>query len=229
MLLHCHAAKGGVGTTVFAAIASLAARRPALLVDLAGDVAEVLGHVDDRDRPGVVDWLASDTGPAELDPLVVEVDHHGLSLLPSSARSRRPAVDVVEPLRWTTLAEWLREWCAAHDGIVVIDGGTRPSRTPLSDACDTRLLVTRSCYLALRAARRCAVEPTGVVLVDEPGHALNARDVARATGAPAICTVTWDPSVARAVDAGLLNAPPPRAISHAIERSIRRLVSPIAA
>ncbi len=229
MLLHCHAAKGGVGTTVVAAIAAIGARRPSLLVDLAGDVAEVLGDVADRDRPGVVDWLASDAEPTELDQLVVEVDDHGIALLVSSAGARRPGVEAVDASRWTALAEWTRGWCAAHGGIVVIDGGTMPSRTPLSDACDMRLLVTRSCYLALRAARRCAVDPTGVVLIDEPGRALSARDVARATGAPAVCTVPWDPSVARAVDAGLLNAPPPRAISHAIERSIRRLVPPIAA
>ena len=229
MLLHCHGAKGGVGTTVVCAIAALGARRPALLVDLAGDVPEVLGGIDLDGRPGVLEWLRSGADATELDELVVDIGrHHDLAILPSRVAAHHRA-DEIDAMRWSALADWLVHWSASRDGIVVVDAGAAPRPTALSDACDQRLLVTRACYLALRAARRGGVEPTGVVLVAEPGRALGAHDVARAAGAPTVATVSWDPSVARAVDAGLLCAPPPRSISRVVERSIDRLVPPAAA
>jgi hypothetical protein len=57
-----------------------------------------------------------------------------------------------------------------------------------------------------------------VVLVTEPGRALDRGDVERVVGAPVRAEVAVDPAVARAVDAGLLVSRLPRGL----ERSLRR-------
>ncbi len=73
------------------------------------------------------------------------------------------------------------------------------------------LLVTRACYLALRRAADPPLRPSGVVLVTEPGRALDRTDVEQVVGAPVRAEVAFDPAVARAVDAGLLASRlPPR-------------------
>ena len=79
------------------------------------------------------------------------------------------------------------------------------------------LLVTRPCYLTLRAAVRAPIRPTGVILVEEPGRALGREDVEASLGAPVVATVLVDPAVARAVDAGLLAAHLPAGFRHVLQ------------
>ncbi len=76
--------------------------------------------------------------------------------------------------------------------------------------------MTRPCYLSLRRAVRSAARPTGVILVDEPGRGLGPRDIEHAIGAPVEAVVSIDPSVARAVDAGLLATRLPRVMTRAL-------------
>jgi hypothetical protein len=71
------------------------------------------------------------------------------------------------------------------------------------------ILVTRHCYLALRRFVALNLQVDGIVTIGEPGRALSDRDIERACGAPVIASLLWDPTVARAVDAGLLAARPP--------------------
>jgi hypothetical protein len=99
----------------------------------------------------------------------------------------------------------------------VIDLGTTAPPTALADAAEQSLLVIRPCYLALRRVVERGHTPDGVVLVGEPGRALNAGDVARSVGAPVVAQIPYDPAVARAVDAGLLAARLPRSISGPLE------------
>ena len=54
------------------------------------------------------------------------------------------------------------------------------------------------------------MRPNGVIVVDEPGHALTVRDIERAIGAPVVAVMSFDPAIARAVDAGLLATRLPR-------------------
>jgi len=54
MVTLCWAAKGGSGTTVVTTTLALESTRPALLVDLAGDIPAVLGMAE-PDRPGIAD------------------------------------------------------------------------------------------------------------------------------------------------------------------------------
>jgi MinD superfamily P-loop ATPase len=190
----CWAAKGGSGTTVVAcAVAVIAGRRAATtLVDLAGDVPAALG-VPEPSTPGVGDWLRSvSSDPAALADLRIHVGG-GLSLLPAGHA----------PLP-TSAVERLAAALADLDGEIVVDAGTGPPPPALVERAHHALLVTRSCYLAVRRAVRLASAPTGVVLVREAGRSLRAVDIERSIGAPVVAQVEVDPAVARAVDAGLL-------------------------
>lgn len=191
MLTVCWAAKGGSGTTVVTATLALASG-PALLIDLAGDLPAALG-VADPIGPGLHDWAVS---AAEAERLAaIEID-----VAPDTRLVTAGTRQVVSPERWEVLAERLR----GDRRRVVVDAGTGDPPSALLRAADRAWLVTRPCYLSLRAAVRQRARPTGVVLIDEPGRALGVSEVEAALGAPVVATLLVDPAVARAVDAGLV-------------------------
>lgn len=78
------------------------------------------------------------------------------------------------------------------------------------------LLVTRPCYLALRRSVACNVTPDGIIMIGEPGRALGRRDIENALRAPVIVEMAYDPTVARAVDAGLLSSRFPKYLRDAV-------------
>lgn len=206
MLTVCWAAKGGSGTTVVAASLAIAARDRSLLVDLAGDLPTALG-IAEPDGPGVVDWLRSDAPAARLGSLELAASEH-VSVLPLGRTGDVPAD------RWDELVAWLR----GESRCVIVDAGSHVSPpASLMRGADQTLLVTRSCYLALRAAVRQSWRPSGVVFVEEPGRSIKVRDIEACLGAPVIATLLLDPAVARAVDAGLLVARLPAAFRRALE------------
>lgn len=206
----CWSAKGGSGATVVSAALALvlSQRAPTTLVDLAGDLPAALG-IAEPSGPGVHEWMASSTAdePA-LERLKVPVSDT-LKLLPRGAGQGSVT-------RWGDLALAL-----AHQ-TVVLDAGTGVPPGELLAAAQHRLLVTRPCYLAMRLASAAGVQPTGVVLLGEPGRALTARDIERAVGAPVVAELHYDPAVARAVDAGLLAARLPSTLAHALNRVLKR-------
>lgn len=209
----CWAVKGGSGATVVAAGLALTRPAPQLLVDLDGELPAVLGLAEPTGQ-GLSDWFATDLAPSAVDELAIDVGA-GARLIPRGADRIAP-----DAHRWSDLIDWLT---TARDD-VVIDAGTGP----LPPALATRragvqlTLVTRACYLALRRAARCGVRPDAVVLVAEPGRALGRRDVEQIVGAPVITTVSVDPHLARAVDAGLLVARLPHLIGRELRRPPRR-------
>lgn len=197
----CWAAKGGSGTTVVVAALALASPPPVLIIDLAGDLPAALG-ITEPVGPGVFDWLLSDAPGSHLDQLCVDI-RDGIRLLPAG----RPS-DQVPLERWDSLLTSLTD-----QGLqVVIDAGSGSPPRLLTELVDETLLITRACYLALRRAIATSIISTGAILVAEPGRALRAADVEAALGIPIIATVTVDPVVARAVDAGLLAARLPRGL-----------------
>jgi cellulose biosynthesis protein BcsQ len=210
VLVTCWSVKGGSGTTVVSAALALSwsrlAPQGALLVDLGGDAPLVLG-TPRPPGPGVADWLAAPTtvGPEALDALTLQVDDN-LRLLCLGERDLSPSG------RWGELATAL----AHRPGVVVVDAGSMPLPHALLDASDENLLVIRPCYLALQRASRWPVRPSGIVMIDEPGHALGASDLHEVLGSPVRAVVPWDPAVARAVDAGLLRSRLPQKVSHAL-------------
>jgi hypothetical protein len=76
------------------------------------------------------------------------------------------------------------------------------------EVADASVVVVRGCYLALRRAVRMPLvaRAAGAVLVDEPGRALGQDEVGEVLGLPVLARFPLRPSVARAVDAGVLAA-----------------------
>ena len=209
----CWSVKGGSGTTVVSASLALVLshQRPTVLVDLGGDAPAALG-LPEPSGPGVSEWLASSAADAAaLFRLGVDATDT-LQLLPRGRAHLGPVV-AGGAGRWEALAGLL----GRHHLDVVVDAGPGTPPPELVQAATHSLLVTRPCYLGLRRAVACGVQPTGIVLVSEPGRALSARDVERALGAPVVAEVPYDPAVARAVDAGLLAARLPRSLAHSLK------------
>lgn len=99
------------------------------------------------------------------------------------------------------------------DGPNVVDlGSTLPDERP-----DGILVavVRGPDYVGLRRLLNFpeSLRPDGVIVVTEPGRALNAADVEATTSLPVLADIPWDPAVARAVDAGLLMSRMPRSIA----------------
>lgn len=212
MLVTCWSVKGGVGTTVVSvALATTLARvhaldGGALLVDLGGDVPATLGLPDPRD-PGLTGWTGAgpDVAADALARLELSVGPH-LALLPRGRGAPGP------PARHEVLARLL----AAEARPVVVDAGVvgvEAPHLPLVAEATRSLLVTRACYLGLRRALDLPVRPSGVVLLREPGRTMGRDDVENVVGAPIVADIPVDPSVARAVDAGVLGRRLPRALA----------------
>jgi hypothetical protein len=199
----CWSVKGGSGTTVVAAALALlsAQQRPTLLVDLAGDCAVALGAGEPH-GPGVTEWLRSANAGAEaLGRLAVPVGER-ISLVP------RGSAGIAVDERWEELGQALHEL-----GPAIVDAGTGEPPGALTAGGVQSLLVIRPCFLALRRATQANCRPSGVILVREPGRALRTRDVEHALGVGVVAEVDVDPAVARAVDAGLLQARLPRPLA----------------
>lgn len=215
MLISCWSAKGGSGTTVVAASLALvlARRRPegALLVDTRGDAPAVLG-VTDPQGPGLADWLAAGADvPADGFARIEHVVAPGLTLV---ARGEGP---LTHPER----AEVLSAMLAAERRAVVVDCGRLDLEVTrvLAASSVHSLLVTRPCYLSLRRAVASPLQPSGLIVVDEPGRSLSPADVEAVLGVPVLADVPYDPAVARAVDAGLLVSHLPRGLERALRHA----------
>ena len=199
MFIICRSPKGGVGTSVVAAAIALHSARSGtetLLVDLAGDQPDLLGV--EAPPFGVTDWLGETDVPLDgLTALEVDAAPH-LRLLARGAADAGDRLPVLAGM------------CAAARRTVVIDAG-------VADDCHwaggraEEIVVVRACYLAVRRAGVLS-SSTRLVVIEEPGRALRAVDVAAAVGVPVWCRLTLDPAVARSVDAGLLRVRLPRSL-----------------
>jgi MinD-like ATPase involved in chromosome partitioning or flagellar assembly len=170
MLIACWSPKGGSGTTVIACgLAAVLARSGppagALLVDLAGDAAAVLG-VAEPAGPGLAEWLAAgaDVGAHALARLELAAGA-GLGLL-----AWKPAALGHSPSAGR--AETLLDALSADARPVVADcgSGTAGAGLVLAAGAHESLLVLRPCYLGLRRALAAPVRPSGVVLITEAGR-----------------------------------------------------------
>jgi MinD-like ATPase involved in chromosome partitioning or flagellar assembly len=225
LLIACWSPKGGSGTTVVAAALGLvlarAAPSGALLADLAGDLPTVLGLAAATTGLGLADWLAAgpDVPDDALGRLELDAGPH-LRLLPWRGR---PGAPVAVGGRGEALAASL----SADPRPVVADCGAAGADATLAVAASATvsLLVIRPCYLALRRALDAPLRPSGVVLVTEEGRSLGRADVEDVLGVPVRAEVRVDPTVARAVDAGLLASRLPRGL----ERSLRPALHALAA
>lgn len=86
------------------------------------------------------------------------------------------------------------------------------------------VLVTRGCYLALRRVvkgDRKIPTPDLVVLIAEPGRALERGEVGKVLEASNLVTIPWDADIARAVDAGVLTARMPHKLALPVANIVR--------
>lgn len=212
-MLCFYSAKGGAGCSVVAASTALLLARstPTLLVDLAGDLPDILGlpapDVESDRSPGLAAWVAAaEPGPDALHWMEQPVVG-GLSLLGGVAGTATYA----DPERLVLLASLL----ASEPRRVVIDCGDHAHLDPVVEHSSRSILVTRPCYVALSRARRRPA-PDGIVLVSEPHRALSAADVGAVIDAPLAAVVGYEARVFRTVDAGLLSSRLPRSL-HPLE------------
>ena len=108
-------------------------------------------------------------------------------------------------------------------GTTIVDGGTIAAGPPAGPGL--RIAVLRGpCYLALATLLAHGRDYDGVVVVEEPDRSLTARDISDVLDVPVLATVRTSPTVARAIDAGMLVA---RAHRLADLADLRRLLRPI--
>jgi MinD-like ATPase involved in chromosome partitioning or flagellar assembly len=196
MLTIFTSSKGGSGTTITAcgsALLSASHTGSALLIDLCGDVPAALG-MGEPSTPGVNEWLAENqTADGESLVLLGNATTQGLIVV------HRGHQFVEGQPRWIDLAHAI----ATMNIPVFIDAGNTYLPEELRSIASQVILVTRPCYLSLRRAT-LAPTPTSIIVLNEPGRALTARDVSQVMAAPVIAEIPVDPAISRAVDAGLL-------------------------
>ena len=213
-MIVCWSAKGGSGTTVVAAALALTlAERTGggvTMVDAAGDVPAVLGAAEPGGL-GLGDWLADPDAPADAVANLVVPCTDRIGVVPRGTVEPRTAG--ADAARLAGFAD------ALQDRSVVVDAGSGASAfLDLVAVARTSLLVARPCYLSLRRAVALGGRCDGIVLLSEPGRALGRRDVESVLGAPVVAEVPVEPSLARAVDAGLLATRIPRSLSSVLGR-----------
>jgi len=211
--------KGGSGCSVSAALLALQRSRHdpggVVLVDLGRDQPRVLGCAEPM-GPGASDWFnLGPSGPPDgVARLAVEVAP-GLGLVWRGKQDwsddDRDVDTLLGPL-------------AEHPGHVIVDAGCVMDDSPrarvarLFAAYSTRsILVTRACYLSLSRAAAAPVSPSAVLLLRERDRSLTSADVEAAVRAPVVAELDVDPGIARAVDAGLLLARPPRGLGRTLD------------
>lgn len=184
--------KGGAGTSTVAASLALINPHHTLLIDREGELPALLG-VPEPIGPGLNEWITSGAPTDHLDDLTFIVNDT-TTLLPAGRRT----VDE-NPERWDELTTWANE----RADTVIVDAGHGTPPIHVTDS-GTNLLVTRACYLALRRAINNTTQIDGIILINEPGRALRGTDIEAALAKPVIAQIDIDPSIARAIDAGLI-------------------------
>ena len=203
-ILTIHAHKGGQGvTTIAAALATLTAQAQhrTLLIDTGHDLAAVLG-INEPDTPGLGNYLTPTNHITLADITTTITDHLDLINLGDT----NPTFD--------TSTYGLITGALDHYDTVIID--TSPAAHRWTRHADHTLLVTRPCYLALRHATGKVPRPDHLVVITEPGRALNTADIEAVTGTPVTATIPHDTAIARAIDAGLLTTRLPRTLTRAL-------------
>jgi hypothetical protein len=199
----CWSVKGGSGTSVVACALAVVLGRErgaGTIVDACGDAPAILGMPEPTGL-GIHDWLRQ-RGDERMD-----ID---------ALRQRcTDSVDLIA--RGTAQGDgWGALVGEVDASTTVCDFGTQRPPGAIVDDARADLLVVRACYLALRRAARLERPPTGVVLIEEPGRALVARDVEVVVRAPVVARVPFDERIARTVDAGLLSTRLPDALAGAL-------------
>lgn len=188
--------KNGNGVTVtsasYALLSALRGTRT-VLIDLCGDQPAALG-MQEPSGHGINDWLSENSSgdAAQLLSMGREATN-GLLVV----HRGRQFIDGVP--RWLELADTL----ASLPYTVVIDAGVGQLPTALTAVASRVITIVKPCYLSLRRATQLPT-PSSVFVVKEEGRALTVKDVGHVLNAPIEAEIPYEPSISRAVDAGLL-------------------------
>jgi hypothetical protein len=218
MLFALWSPKGGSGTSVLAAAcaAALARRGGCRLADLGGDLPAILGLGADPDT-GIAEWLATGPdAPADaLDRLAVEVAPRLLLIPPGTPRLLAPPAAAEAGAALGAALQRAELPC-------VIDAGRAdaPAARMTVEVADVSVVVLRGCYLGLRRAVNAPLtaRAAGIAFVDEPGRSLGAAEVRDVLERPVLTRVPVRPTIARAVDAGVVAVRPPEPLLRAATR-----------
>ncbi|MCC6436757.1 MAG: hypothetical protein IT196_17110 [Acidimicrobiales bacterium] len=223
MLVACWSVKGGAGVSVVAA--TLAQRLAAdhggaLLVDLGGDQPDITG-TPAHHAPGVADWLAGGAS-VPADALAhLEVALPGELRLLARGHGPLPVGERADVLL-AVLARELRPVvidCGPPLPVAFGPQGEGELALAAASSATRSLMVLRPCLASLRRALAAPLRPSGIVVVNEAGRALDAGDVGEVLGVPIVAEVAVDPAIARVVDAGLLLARPPRPLQRGLRHA----------
>jgi pilus assembly protein CpaE len=218
MLFALWSPKGGSGTSVLAAAcaAALARRGGCRLADLGGDLPAILGLAADPDT-GIAEWLA--TGPEApadaLDRLAVEVAPGLLLIPPGTPRLLAPPAAAEAGAALGAALQRAELPCVVDAGRA--DG---PAARMTVEVADVSVVVLRGCYLGLRRAVNAPLtaRAAGIAFVDEPGRSLGAAEIRDVLERPVLTRVPVRPTIARAVDAGVVAVRPPEPLLRAASR-----------
>lgn len=229
-------ASGSPGVTTSSLGLALLWPRPVLLVeaDPTGGSGLLAGYFrGTRDDPGLIELAltTSNLGDALTD-VVQKIDGTTVSFVPGT-RSHTQASALRD--LWAPLAETLGELEATGQDVIVDAGrlGLNGSPTPLLDAADLALLVSRTPLPAISAMRswadafqRPALDwhQSGLLLVG-PGQPYEASDVADVAGLPVVATLAADPASAEVFYRG--SDKPKRFESGPLVRSLNAAVASI--
>lgn len=174
MIINLFAAKHGVGTTTTAAMIAASLRTALLVAHDIADAAAVLG----MPQPDPLEDHSLDHGTINMWPDEVQLRSLDTEAVPYSM------INAIDELSIDAVLDW---------------GTTTPFNTK-----GTNVLVVDNSYLSLRRSVMIPrAEYDDVVCVFHQGNALQLNDVEHALGSSAI-VLSYDPLIARAVDAGLM-------------------------
>jgi pilus assembly protein CpaE len=205
-------ARGGVGTSTFAALLGAVWRERALVVDLdPGGAAQANFCKKEASRTlGDLAPLGGDVGPETLGSALVEQSSAARALLAA------PGDPEPDPKHARALLRAARR--IATSSIVDCGRGTGAGQRAAANDADVRALVLTLDVPAVRGARTLLEQvegPVHVIVRRTSGAALRPRDASRALGVERLLPWPNDKRVARAVDLGRLRA----------DRRARRLAS----
>jgi len=141
-------------------------------------------------------------------------DQHAVLGAPRPTDSFWPT-QVTDNLQLVT-ADWYLENIELLDcwDLVIHDYGyIEPGVADGFDMPGELIWVTRPCYLAIaKLAALNDISAKGLVVINEPGRSLTARDIGNAASLPVLAQVPFDPAVSRAIDSGLLASRVPKSM-----------------
>lgn len=217
----------------------------AILIDVNGDQAAILG-LPSPQSAGVFDWLHSRADSRESFERLAIPTSVGLHLVPPGSVGPCDPDRVAQLTTLLTSFDCpvvIDCGLRVPSGGTALDDGDpaagfrstqaasgqsadRPSSSVTHSAlveelCSSSrsILVSSSCYLAVRRAVQvidAAHDGDGLVVIADPGRALDANDIASVTQLKLVASAERDPAVARCVDAGMFLHRPPRGLLRAM-------------